>query len=147
MTPEQQPRLYTELAAWWPLFSPPSHYVEEAGDLLPVMLGAAGENPATLLELGCGGGSLAFHLKNRLRLTLTDRSEQMLQVSRQVNPECEHLQGDMFSLDLGRRFDLVLIHDAIMYATSPDSVRAALATASRHTPMASSLKMAASRAQ
>ncbi|GEM_PF-2748116 len=32
--PEQEPLLYTELASWWPLLSPPSHYVEEAADLL-----------------------------------------------------------------------------------------------------------------
>ena len=27
-------RFYDELADWWPLFSPPSHYGEEAEDLL-----------------------------------------------------------------------------------------------------------------
>ena len=34
-------RLYSDLAHWWPLFSPPIHYVEEAADLLPTLLGAA----------------------------------------------------------------------------------------------------------
>ena len=28
-------RMYDELAAWWPLLSPPEEYVEEAEDLLP----------------------------------------------------------------------------------------------------------------
>lgn len=125
-------RLYTDLAVWWPLFSPPSHYVEEAEDLLPMLFPDGAPPPRTLLELGCGGGSLAYHLKDRLQLTLTDRSEQMLAVSRAVNPECEHLFGDMRSLDLGRVFDVVLIHDAIMYATDPESVGATLRTASRH---------------
>ena len=132
MKQEEQPRLYTDLASWWPLFSPPSHYVEEAADILPLLLSLTGAPPSTLLELGCGGGSLAYHLKGRLRLTLTDRSSQMLAVSRAINPECEHLVGDMTSLDLGRQFDLVLIHDAIMYAADPESVRAALGTAYRH---------------
>ncbi|MGH9323842.1 MAG: class I SAM-dependent methyltransferase, partial [Vicinamibacteria bacterium] len=90
-------RLYTDLAEWWPLFSPPSHYVEEAADLLPVLLEAPDAPPRTLLELGCGGGSLAYHLKARLQLTLSDRSEPMLAVSRAVNPECEHVLGDMRS--------------------------------------------------
>ncbi|MBI4520428.1 MAG: class I SAM-dependent methyltransferase [Gemmatimonadetes bacterium] len=128
---ERQHRLYTDLATWWPLFSPPSHYREEAEDLLPVLL-AATDSPRTLLELGCGGGSLAYHFKDRLQLTLTDRSAAMLEVSRAVNPECEHRLGDMRSLDLGRHFELVLIHDAIMYATDAASVRATLATAHRH---------------
>jgi len=126
-----EPRLYSELAEWWPLLSPPSHYVEEAADLLPEML-AATDAPRTLLELGSGGGSLAYHLKSRLKLTLSDRSLDMLAVSRTVNPECEHVHGDMRTLDLGREFDLVLVHDAIMYMTDPESVRAAIATARRH---------------
>ena len=112
-------RLYSDLAAWWPLMSPPSHYVEEAEDLLPMLLAAPDAPPRTLLELGAGGGSLAFHLKDHFRLTLSDRSPDMLAVSRATNPECEHLLGDMRALDLGRNFDLVLIHDAIMYATDP----------------------------
>jgi SAM-dependent methyltransferase len=124
--------MYTDLADWWPLFSPPSHYIEEAADLLPVLLEAPDREPKTLLELDCGGGSLANHLKKHLRLTLTDQSEAMIEVSRQVNPECEHLVGDMRSIEIGREFDLVFIHDAIMYATDPKSVQATLHTAYRH---------------
>jgi SAM-dependent methyltransferase len=125
-------KMYTELAAWWPLLSPPSHYVEEAADLLPMLIGAPDSPPHTLLELGCGGGSLASHLKSHLQLTLSDVSAQMLAVSRQVNPECEHVLGDMRCFDLGREFDVVFIHDAIMYAADEASVRATLATAYRH---------------
>jgi SAM-dependent methyltransferase len=125
-------KVYRELAAWWPLLSPPSDYAEEAADILPMLRSAPDAAPRSLLELGCGGGSLAHHLKGELQLTLTDVSPAMVAVSRQANPECEHLVGDMRSLDLGRQFDLVLIHDAIMYCTDPSSVRAALATAARH---------------
>jgi hypothetical protein len=124
-------RLYDELAEWWPLFSPPDDYAEEAADLL-ARLATAIRPGAALLELGAGGGSLAFHLKRHLRLTLTDRAPGMLAVSRRINPECEHLLGDMRSLRLGRDFDVVLIHDAIMYATEPAQVQAALRTAAVH---------------
>src|SRR5262245_29705283 len=125
-------KMYAELAGWWPLLSPPSHYVEEAADLLPTLRSAPDAPPGTLLELGCGGGSLASHLKSHLQLTLSDISVQMLTISRQVNPECEHVLGDMRSLDLGRQFDLVFVHDAIMYAVDETAVRATLATAARH---------------
>lgn len=127
-----EPKLYTELAAWWPLLSPPSHYVEEAADLLPGLLSATDPPPRTMLELGSGGGSLAFHLKEHLSLTLSDRSAAMLAVNRAINPECEHVLGDMRTLDLGRVFDAVLVHDAIMYATDSAALRATLATAARH---------------
>jgi SAM-dependent methyltransferase len=125
-------RLYSDLAHWWPLLSPPSHYVEEAADLLPDLLNATNDPPRTLLELGCGGGSLASHFKNHFTLTLTDQSPQMLEVSRAVNPECEHIVGDMTTLDLGREFDRVFVHDAIMYVTNRDALRAAMRTAYRH---------------
>lgn len=126
-------RLYSDLACWWPLMSPPSEYAGEAEDLLPLLLdGADAATPLTLLELGSGGGSLAANLKHRFTLTLTDVSSDMLAVSKLANPECEHIPGDMTSLDLGREFDRVLIHDAIMYATEPNAVRATLRTAARH---------------
>ena len=125
-------KMYTELASWWPLISPPSHYVEESTDLLPTLMGAADRLPHTALELGCGGGSLAFHFKEHLHMTLSDISPEMLHQSRQVNPECEHVPGDMRTLNLQRTFDVVFIHDAIMYAIDESSLRATLDTASRH---------------
>ncbi|MBN8230065.1 class I SAM-dependent methyltransferase [Corallococcus macrosporus] len=129
--PVEEPQLYTDLASWWPLFSPPEEYVEEAEDLLPML--RPEEGPArTLLELGSGGGSLAFHLKKHFTLTLTDRSPEMVAVSRAVNPECEHRVGDMTSLRLGRTFDRVMVHDAIMYAVDRDAARATVRTAAAH---------------
>jgi hypothetical protein len=51
---------------------------------------------------------------------------------RALNPECEHVQGDMRSVRLGRVFDAVFVHDAIMYMTTQDDLRAALETAYVH---------------
>jgi hypothetical protein len=62
------PRLYNDLAAWWPLLSPPSEYEDEAADLLPRLKTPPGSRQPTLLELGAGGGSLASHLKHHFRL-------------------------------------------------------------------------------
>jgi trans-aconitate methyltransferase len=56
----------------------------------------------------------------------------MLAVSRELNPECEHLQGDMRTLRLGRTFDAVFVHDAIDYMTSEDDLRLAVTTAYEH---------------
>ena len=127
------PKLYNELAAWWPLVSPVEDYVGEAGFFRRV-LSDSGLPPApSLLELGCGGGSNAFYLKqNFAQVTLSDLSPQMLEVSRALNPECEHVEGDMRSLRLGRSFDVVFIHDAIDYMTTLDDLRRAIETAHVH---------------
>jgi SAM-dependent methyltransferase len=125
----EQPKLYTELAGWWQLVSPTEDYADEAaffGELFRA------ENSKTVLELGSGGGNVAWFLKKDFTLTLTDISGGMLAESKKQNPELEHIKGDMRTLRLGRTFDGVLIHDAIMYMTSEEDLRAALVTAHVH---------------
>ena len=124
-------KMYSSLAPWWPLLSSPADYDEEAESFLSMLDVMPGERPS-LLELGSGGGNLASHLKARVTATLSDVSLDMLAVSRQLNPELEHLQGDMRTLRLGRTFDVVLIHDAIAYCTTRADLAAALRTAAVH---------------
>lgn len=127
------PKLYAELSAWWPLLSPPDDYFDEADFFRRAMVEAGLPSAPTLLELGCGGGNNAVHLKAYFdRVTLTDLSPQMLAVSRVLNPDCEHLVGDMRTLRLGRVFDVVFVHDAIDYMTTRHDLRLALETAFLH---------------
>lgn len=126
------PRLYSELASWWPLLSPPSDYTVEAGFYGDELVAACRREPARLLELGSGGGNNASHLKRRFDLTLVDLSPRMLAVSRALNPECRHLQGDMRSVRLDERFDMVFVHDAASFLLDEDDLRATLATAHHH---------------
>jgi len=131
MTDPGRPRLYTDLAAWWPLISPPEDYAEEAAFCARVL--ASAEIPVRdVLELGSGGGHNAFHLKNRFAMTLVDVSADMLDVSKRLNPDCEHLDGDMRTIRLGRTFDAVFVHDAVDYMTSESDLRQAMETAFVH---------------
>ena len=125
-------RLYEDLAAWWPLLSSPEEYAEEAAFYQARLVEACQPPARSLLELGSGGGSNASHLKQRFELTLVDLSPGMLDVSRRLNPECEHLEGDMRTVRLGRQFDCVFVHDAVMYMTTEDDLRRAMATAFVH---------------
>lgn len=126
------PRFYTEFASWWPLLSAPADYAEEAAFYLRTLLSHCANEPTTLLELGSGGGNNASHMKAALRLTLVEPAAGMLAVSRSLNPDCEHLQGDMRTVRLDRQFDCVFIHDAICYMTTEDDLRRALETAFVH---------------
>lgn len=129
----QSPRLYSELAEWWPLLSPPEEYAEEAAFYQRVILAAAGNRPLqTVLELGSGGGSNASYLKKRFSMTLVDRAPKMLAISARLNPECEHIEGDMRRVRLGRQFDAVFVHDAIVYMTTEGDLGDAIRTAFEH---------------
>jgi SAM-dependent methyltransferase len=127
-----EPRLYAELAEWWPLLSAPEDYAEEADFVRQVLAEAGLVPPATLLELGSGGGNTASHLRAWFTLTLVDRSAGMLAVSQDLNPGVEHVQGDMRSVRLGRSFDAVLVHDAVMYLVDEADLAALFETAGRH---------------
>lgn len=102
------PKLYSGLAQWWPQVSPVSDYDEEVGFSLRLF------EPSTL------------------RLALVDPSHEMLDVSRALNPECEHIAGGMRSARVVRVFDRVLIHDAIKSMTTLDELRQAIETAYVH---------------
>jgi SAM-dependent methyltransferase len=124
--------MYEELASWWPLLSAPEEYADEAA-LFNQLLAAAGAQPRdSLLELGSGGGNVASFLKAQWTMVLTDVSPHMLAVSRTLNPECAHVQGDMRTLRLNRLFDAVFVHDAVCYMTTEDDLRAAITTAAVH---------------
>jgi SAM-dependent methyltransferase len=129
--PGEDYRLYHDLAAWWPLISPPGEYGAEAAYLAGVF-GSAAIPVREVLDLGSGGGHVAVHLAGRLALTLVDRSADMLATSRRLNPGCEHVQGDMRTIRLGRAFDAVLVHDAVDYVTSQDDLRQVIGTAFAH---------------
>jgi SAM-dependent methyltransferase len=127
------PRLYRDLASWWPLFSAPEDYASEAAEYRSLILAAAAGGPVQeVLELGSGGGNNASHMKHAFALTLVDRSPDMLAVSRALNPDCEHVQGDMRTVRLGRQFDALFVHDAIAYITSPEDLGAVFETAFVH---------------
>jgi SAM-dependent methyltransferase len=131
-TPDDLPRLYQELADWWPVLSTPEDYYEEAAFYQQALEQHAQRPIQTVLELGCGGGNNASHLKAFYKLTLVDLSPGMLAVSQALNPECEHLLGDMRDIRLNRCFDAVFIHDAIVYMRDPIDLLKAIQTASIH---------------
>ena len=131
MPPTSLPLLYGDLASWFHLLTPPQDYAEEAAFYRDVFASVVGRG-ATLLELGSGGGNNASHLAADFRCTLTDLSPAMLEQSRRINPGCEHVAGDMRTLRLGRTFDAVLVHDAVMYLTTEEDLRRAMETAFVH---------------
>ncbi len=129
----ERPRMYHELAEWFHLITAPADYAEEAAYYLQVMRNVLGHVPASLLELGSGGGNNALHYKAHIPdVVLSDRSAEMLGLSRTINPGLPHIQGDMRSLRLARQFEAVFVHNAASYPTSEEDIRQLAATAFEH---------------
>jgi SAM-dependent methyltransferase len=125
-------RLYRDLADFFPLVTPVEEYAEEAAQWRSLLRFKLGPARHTILDLGAGGGHNLSYIKADFEATATDISEEMLALSRRLNPEVEHSHGDMRTIRLGRTFKAVLVHDAISYMLSEDDVRAVLATAAAH---------------
>jgi SAM-dependent methyltransferase len=125
------PLMYRDLAAWFPLITPVEDYREESA-FIASLFDRAQIPVIEILELGSGGGHVASFLRDRFSMTLVDLSDEMLELSRELNLGCEHIEGDMRTIRLGRKYDGVLIHDAIMYMTTEADLRAAMETAHTH---------------
>jgi SAM-dependent methyltransferase len=125
-------RLYGDLAPWFHLLTAPEDYAAEAERYRRLVTGVV-PDARTLLELGSGGGNNAAHLKAHFVCTLSDVSPQMLDLSRTLNPDCEHVLGDMRALRLGRTFDAVFVHDAVAYMATESELHDCLRTAFVHT--------------
>lgn len=91
---------------------------------------------ASILELGCGTGSLAIALQplGDYRYVATDRSEAMLAVARRKADEAdvpiEFATAEFTNLHAAKRFDAaVLLYDGLNYLLEPSQVRVLLAGA------------------
>jgi len=124
--------MYGSLADWWPVISPPSEYAEEATLYVEMIRSSARRPVRELLELGSGGGNNASHMKRAFELTLVEPAAGMREISRVLNPDCTHVAGDMRTVRLGRAFDAVFVHDAVMYMITEEDLRAALETVAIH---------------
>lgn len=93
------------------------------------------EGAATVLDLGCGTGELAAHLGQERTVVGVDPAASMLAVARRRpgGDRVEWVEADARGLDLGRRFDLIVLtgHAFQVFLTADDQ-RAVLAAIARH---------------
>jgi len=76
---------------------------------------------SSLLDLGCGTGTLLAGLPELPSLTGLDLSPAMLAVARPKVPSATFIQGDMSAFDLGKQFDVVTcVFDTLNHLTAFD---------------------------
>ena len=124
--------VYNDLAWTEHILAPPESYEDEASIYINFLKDyVSGDNPS-VLHLGCGAGGHDFHFKNHFSMTGIDLSEGMLEVAKMTNPEITYIKGDMRTVGLNKKFDAVIIPDAIMYMTTLDDLKATVRNACAH---------------
>jgi SAM-dependent methyltransferase len=89
--------------------------------------------PASVLDAGCGTGRVAIELARRgIEVVGVDADPSMLATAQRLAPDLALVEGDLVDLDLGRRFDVVLMAGNVPLFTRPGTTGALLATCARH---------------
>lgn len=106
---------------------------------------AAGENvhgeadfvgrfsPKTVLDAGCGTGRVGRELARRgAAVTGVDIDAEMLDTARRKAPDTDWRLADLATVDLGRRFDAIVMAGNVMIFVTPGTETAVVANLARH---------------
>ena len=127
-----QQRLYKDLAQFFPVITPPEDYIEETEYFIQIIKHTSLIDAKTVLNLGCGAGNNDFTLKKHFKVVGVDVSREMLKIAKRLNPKATYVKGDMRTIRIKKKFDVVTAFDAINYMTTLDDLRAAFSTAYHH---------------
>jgi SAM-dependent methyltransferase len=89
--------------------------------------------PSSVLDAGCGTGRVAIELARRgVEVVGVDVDRSMLDKARQKAPELAWVDADLVGLDLGRRFDVVVLAGNVMIFVRPGTEGDVVAAMARH---------------
>jgi SAM-dependent methyltransferase len=92
-----------------------------------------GFSPVSALDAGCGTGRVAIELARRgVDVVGVDADPEMVDAARRKAPDLPWRLVDLAELDLGRRFDLVVLAGNVVPYVTPDARTAAVARCARH---------------
>lgn len=111
-------KIYDKISHWFDahrsreLFEKP--WLDKAITLLP-------ENPE-VLDLGCGMGEpiIPYFLEKDCVVTGVDGSEKLISFAKERYPEVEFIISDMRSLDLNKKFDLIIAWHSLFHLPQKD---------------------------
>jgi len=86
-------------------------------------------SPKTILDVGCGTGEHALHLRKSHGFAVDglDLDPGLLAVAREKMPDARFFEGDMAAFDVGHRYDVVMcLFSSIGYLQTIERVTAAL---------------------
>ncbi|MEM9202888.1 MAG: class I SAM-dependent methyltransferase [Actinomycetota bacterium] len=87
----------------------------------------------SVLDAGCGTGRVGIEMAARgYAVVGVDLDPEMLATARAKAPDIEWHLGDLATIDLGRRFDLIALPGNVMIFVAPGSEAAVMANLERH---------------
>lgn len=90
-------------------------------------------DPDSVLDAGCGTGRVAIELARReVDVVGVDVSVSMLSTARALGPDVTWVHADLADVDLGRRFDVVVMAGNVMLFTPPGTTGSVVAGCARH---------------
>ncbi|MEX2658749.1 MAG: class I SAM-dependent methyltransferase [Acidimicrobiales bacterium] len=89
--------------------------------------------PRSVLDAGCGTGRVAIELADHgIEVVGVDVDPSMLETARRRAPGIEWVHADLAVLDLGRRFDVVVMAGNVVLFTDPGTEGAVVGSCARH---------------
>jgi 2-polyprenyl-3-methyl-5-hydroxy-6-metoxy-1,4-benzoquinol methylase len=89
--------------------------------------------PASVLDAGCGTGRVAIELAARgIDVVGVDLDPTMIGHARVKAPELAWIEADLATVDVGRRFDVVVMAGNVMIFVAPRTEAGVIANMARH---------------
>ena len=89
--------------------------------------------PTSVLDAGCGTGRVAIELaRHEVDTVGVDLDPAMLETARRKAPDLAWVEADLASLELGRRFDVVLAAGNVLLFVAPGTEAAVVGRLSAH---------------
>lgn len=105
----------------------------EAAEALRDLIGRRAPSARTLLDVACGTGLHAQHLKRWFAVEGLDINPTLLRAARERCPDVTFHEADMTGFDLGRRFDVVTcLFSSIAYVRTVAGLEAAVRSMAGH---------------
>ncbi len=125
-------KAYKDLAWTESIVCSPKDAAKEVELYIKTIKENSGAKAKTLLHLGCGSGIYDYTFKKHFKVTGVDISEKMLEIAIKRNPEVDYHHGDMRKVELGEKFDAVILPESIGYMTTTDDLKKAIKCANKH---------------
>ena len=118
----------------WAAMEAAGESIHGEADLVSLLLESYGRAPgATVLDAGCGTGRVAIELDRRgISVVGVDLDADMLAEAEAKASRLCWIQDDLCDVDLGRRFDLIVMAGNVMIFVEPGTEETVLANMSRH---------------